>query len=476
MQRYDSNTIRSDLNIAPEHQTPAVGVLVYVKLKSSGAMATIYNQDDIKGPQKENPITTDSLGNFWFYAPNNRYILEFSTGETRPDVIIFDPGSATSVTGIRYSKINNPILHALKKNKLEESASGSLSVIRATSATFVDFYGIVRTAPANELRQEREGWLFEGSSTNLILRSEEFGNASWIKSGSGTGSAPIVTSNFGVSPDGNSTADRIQLSLGGGVTSGDVSDIKQFATASSPVISIWLRSNTGSNQVVSIGYGGVIQVTVTTTWRRFEFTTSGVNQSFEVRLRGDQESSDADILVWGAQLETGMTEASSYIATTTAPVTRSADIVSVNVLDNFISSAQGDHTQVVTVKTRGTTGTSIIYEVGDGGANAAFGLSIDGPFSEYRDGSADISLSPTIDRAIENTIISITENSSMITYVNSVPGSAQAITPTATLDTTKDLYIGSNNSSTNEFNGHIQDVRVYDFALNADEVGFLSGV
>lgn len=475
MELFYSNAIRSNLNIAPEHQTPAVGILVSVKLKSSGAMATIYEENDISGPVKDNPITTDALGNFWFYAPNDRYILEFSTGDIVPDVILFDPGATTSDSGIRYSKIDNPMLHILKKNKLEESSSGGLSVTRSTTATFIDQYGVVRTAAANELRQEGDGWLFESASSNLILRSEDFDNAAWIKNGGGTGLAPTVTPNFGVCPDGSASADRVQFSIGGGSSSADVSEIKQFAVATSPVISVWLKSNTGSNQTVSIGYGSVLQVIVTADWKRFEFATSGVSQSFEIRVRGDQESSDADILVWGAQLETGATEASSYIPTSTASSTRGADIVSVSVLDNFISSAQGDHTQFVRVKTRGLTGTSVIYEVGDGGTNAAFGLSIDGPFSEYRDGSAQVSTSPVLDRSVENTIVSITEDSTVITYANSVTGVVQTLNATETLDTAKSLYIGSNNGSINAFSGHIQDFRVYDFALNADEVKFLSG-
>ena len=67
MQRYDRDSIRDNLNIAPENQTPAPGIQVFVKVKSTGAMATIYEQNDTSGPVKANPLTTDALGNFWFH-------------------------------------------------------------------------------------------------------------------------------------------------------------------------------------------------------------------------------------------------------------------------------------------------------------------------------------------------------------------------------------------------------------------------
>ena len=71
MERYDSNAIRDNLNIAPAHQTPAPGIQVFVKLKSTGAMAAIFEEDETT--PKANPLTTDALGNFWFYATNGRY-------------------------------------------------------------------------------------------------------------------------------------------------------------------------------------------------------------------------------------------------------------------------------------------------------------------------------------------------------------------------------------------------------------------
>ena len=61
-------------------------------------------------------------------------ILQFSTGNVRPDVILFDPGEGK----IDFSDIENPTLHILKTNKLVDtsyptSQDSDLSIVRSTS-------------------------------------------------------------------------------------------------------------------------------------------------------------------------------------------------------------------------------------------------------------------------------------------------------------------------------------------------------
>ncbi len=78
MEHFYSNAIRSNLNVAPEHKTPAAGILVTVRRKSDNGIAVIYSDNGVT--TKSNPITTGALGEFDFYASNDNYKLVFSDG------------------------------------------------------------------------------------------------------------------------------------------------------------------------------------------------------------------------------------------------------------------------------------------------------------------------------------------------------------------------------------------------------------
>jgi len=160
---------------------------------------------------------------------------------------------------------------------------------------------------------------------NLLKWSEDFSNAVWAKSVNGTGSAPVVTSNYAVSPDGTNTASRIQLNKGIGNTTSDLSYVDQllvnFTNPHSITNSVWLKSNDSNNYIVALREGTSTTlklITITSTWQRFflNVTHSSTTASLQIMLRGTYGTSNsADILVWGAQLELG-TSATTYQKTT----------------------------------------------------------------------------------------------------------------------------------------------------------------
>ena len=162
---------------------------------------------------------------------------------------------------------------------------------------------------------------------NLLLRTEELNVSPWSNVVIGTGSTPTVTANAGVAPDGNTTADRVQFSLGGGTTTNDVSrQIQPFNTpATDHIFSIWLRSFDGVSSINMhlVGpTGGTTNIVVTGAWQRFSVAAvgSGGVVSYAIGLRGGQtpaNNNTADVLAWGAQLETGST-ATNYQRVVTA--------------------------------------------------------------------------------------------------------------------------------------------------------------
>jgi hypothetical protein len=161
---------------------------------------------------------------------------------------------------------------------------------------------------------------------NLVLRSQEFDHASWIKTPAGTGSAASVTPNAATAPDGTVTADRIVFALNGGNTSGDISTVAQTAFVSGATIhSVWLRADTPCTLMLRnpANNGTASTINVTSAWTRFSIvgsqTLNQTNMTFG--LRGGLGASDsATIFAWGAQVElvTYQTAPRDYRATTSS--------------------------------------------------------------------------------------------------------------------------------------------------------------
>lgn len=166
---------------------------------------------------------------------------------------------------------------------------------------------------------------------NLLTYSEQISNAAWAKSASGIGTVPTVTDNFGVAPDGTTTAARVQLALNGGNTSGDISRLLQSITGmplgGSYSQGLWLKTNDGTSKVIQFrddnsGTVGKL-ITVTGTWQYFSQDSAVSGGSTTVNaiglwLRGTQSTADsADLLMWHPQFNYGPLQRYQRIAAAT---------------------------------------------------------------------------------------------------------------------------------------------------------------
>jgi hypothetical protein len=198
--------------------------------------------------------------------------------------------------------------------------------------------------------------LIEEARTNLFLRSEEFDNAYWIKSGA------TVTGNNVVAPNGTLTADTLVAPASpgyGGIyisisltatqytmsvfAKGSVT-IYMYLATSGFGIGGWGEYNLSTGQVTKItNFGATTGSTASITpvgngWYRCSLTVLCTATTY-VPIIGTYVPS---AVIWGAQLEAGAF-ATSYIPTVAAQVTRNADAASMtgSNFTSWFNSAEG---------------------------------------------------------------------------------------------------------------------------------------
>jgi hypothetical protein len=138
----------------------------------------------------------------------------------------------------------------------------------------------------------------EGGRRNLLERTEEFdNNAYWVRQASVS-----VTPNSALAPDGSMTADLITTS---GSTNRRITyTVSSIDGASSHVGSIYVKSVSGPASF-EVGLGSLTTETITTDWQRIDtnvLSAGATSTTFELRFVDGSE-----VLIWGAQLETGST-------------------------------------------------------------------------------------------------------------------------------------------------------------------------
>jgi hypothetical protein len=168
--------------------------------------------------------------------------------------------------------------------------SPSVFTSRASSGTYVGSDGLIKTA-----------------TTDYLLRSEEFDNASWTK-----GANTIVTANYAVAPNGTTTADRVEMPN----TIGTV--VSQPATVVSGLtytFSIYARATAATSAfLIQLGTNTASHV-LTAQWQRYSLSFTATGSSLAAGL--DNGNNATDFLVWGAQLEQSPS-VGEYIPTTSA--------------------------------------------------------------------------------------------------------------------------------------------------------------
>lgn len=236
-----------------------------------------------------------------------------------------------------------------------------ITFTRASTATMVNANGLIETVASGAPRIDYDpvtlackGLLIEESRTNLLTYSEQFDNAAWVKSNTS------ISANAATAPDGTVTADKLAenaansihflyqhyvkaaspvtysvsiyakaaerssftFGIYGGSSGRSTADFDLSAgTVSSTINTSGFTSSSASIQLVAEGF---YRCTVTAT------TNSDASVDIQLTLLSSGNSTytgdgTSGIYLFGAQLEAGAF-ATSYVSTTSAQVTRAADV------------------------------------------------------------------------------------------------------------------------------------------------------
>jgi hypothetical protein len=264
----------------------------------------------------------------------------------------------------------------LAENKsLVDATTGQqlVTFTRASSGTYVGADGLIKTAVTNEARFDHNpttgeslGLLVEEQRANLLVRSEEFDNASWTTNKT----AITVAADQALAPNGTTTAESLVpdsgITIGTGSTNTFIrQDITKAASAITYTLSFYAkafgytairivqRDNASSSNFSAVTFslsdGSILNgpttagtftsasastVALANGWYRCQLTfttgTETANRILVVPAASTNTTTDgtSGIYIWGAQIEAGSFP-TSYIPTTTATVTRSADVASI---------------------------------------------------------------------------------------------------------------------------------------------------
>ena len=210
--------------------------------------------------------------------------------------------------------------------------------------------------------------LVEPQRTNSCLYSEQFDNAAWSKDN------VTVTANSNISPDGTQNADTI---IGNGintshyiynsaysVVSGNTYTISTYAKkntnnfiqlqgfSSAFGVNVWANFDLNNGVVGSIGSATTAKIEdAGNGWYRCSITGQATSTTLTVdilflvtsatSIRGESNTLSTSVYLWGFQSELG-SYATSYIPTTSASVTRNADVLTRNnIYTNGLITAAG---------------------------------------------------------------------------------------------------------------------------------------
>lgn len=349
-----------------------------------------------------------------------------------------------------------------------------ITFTRASSATYFDEFGVMRTVSSNVPRIDHNpvtgeclGLLVEEQRTNLLTYSEQFDNAAWHKLGTS-----VVSANAISAPDGTVSADLISNCTGYDNRFSNLTPVT-ISGGGTYTFSVYVRSSgNGSKAMLQLGSSGGTYKTVSVVkslaqeWNRFDLqiTTNSDNTGLFVIIYGDVGTSE--FYVWGAQLEAGAFP-TSYIPTTSAQVTRAADSA-VMTGENFSSWYRQDEGTFVATFSRAVaapdTRAPVTFSVIDGTDYMALVGGMAVPQHQRFDVALSGALTAQIN-VVQNVIAGQGFNASVAYKTNDIAASYNGTTvltdTSSPVPAVNNMVIGGHVAPIHALNGHIRRIAYY---------------
>ena len=405
-------------------------------------------------------------------APSSGAVIETAIAQTSPStfVVIFVAQSDTSNIYLRSGEAGVVNWDNVSiKEVIFDQADAPLTLFNhPTNIPRIEY-----DADGNRL-----GLLVEEQRTNLVTYSEDFSNSAWSKYYSLS-----VSESSEISPDKNQNAYEIS---GIESTDGDLglTDVVSITPSTTYSLSIWVKAANQSdigkyiklrskrNGGAFIAEDNIIQLS--NEWVRHSLTLTFLADnnaaSFTITRSSTTplaERSDS-CLIYGAQLEAGSFP-TSYIPTSGAAATRSADVASVDVTDFGYNQSEG----------------SVIVEAQSKeiGVNRLYALTEDGGIQNaiysYAGSSGHLIVranNVTEANIDAGTFVANTYSKLAATYntdncaVTIDGGSVQTDTSANLPTTVNTLFFGASSTTASYLNGHIKSIKYYPRALTAAQL------
>ncbi len=254
-------------------------------------------------------------------------------------------------------EIGNHLLHLPLLNSLAFAKGvGSLTFARASIATYIDRYGVLQSAAIDEPRFDVDGLLMEGGSTNELDESDDFTGSPWILTGTmvrtGGQADPAGGTDAVLLDDTDVTSNlayiqHLNVTILNDSLSHTVSIFLKPGSAAVSALSVFLTGGTGVSATMTVNWGaltvdvGTLKGPFSNGFYRLSLpvtnNTSG-NTALSIRVHpaGDASAGAAigTVTAFRAQHEK-LPFATSPIATSGAPVTRSVDICYATIIGNI---------------------------------------------------------------------------------------------------------------------------------------------
>lgn len=357
---------------------------------------------------------------------------------------------------------------------------GAAVFARSTTGTYIQS-GILKTALVNESRFEVEGYLTEGARTNLVTHSEDFTSGNWTFNGTasaatdGTKAPDGATDAFLISWDNADSNDYIRsdvipaftgnISISFFYKAGTTNELRVRLFESGGIDGSFVLDTTdGSTTLVTTPVTDIIVTPLADGWNRLTAKVSGLTSSggYELRLgsRSDGVTSPGNAYAFGVQTEEEEFP-SSYIKTTGSSVTRAEDQLSY------------DAANWPTLDTEVSVGVTIASSNGDGthifrvfGTTIAIHIGLTSKFNWDYSGSSVSTTDATSDEI--RVIGTWATGTNRVLYIDTVEEDSDSAADDG--NSVISLQLGRFGPDTNNFFGHIKNLRIYSTKLTQEEV------